>query len=283
MKKLISSSLVALLCTGAIAQEVKSTERQLEKKSTDIKANEATKTNSLDGRSFKIAFTERQAEVKPVPQTGASSAKTDVKSIDKPVSDYSVFDANSKVMLSFANGKLLSPIFMDDGCAYRINTSGNEMYAFSSYCRLNTGNQKGNDESTAHDSKMEMDAANSNQPVTNEPGSPDIMTAPATVPPDETKQHLPPGVAHADNADMNTPPAGNVSPTLQDKDVQQQVQSPVKSTAGSMATISGVVNGNTIHGTLTWTEADGKKMNYAFTGGAATKKDMNDSQVVGMK
>jgi hypothetical protein len=130
---------------------------------------------------------------------------------------------------------------------------------------------------------MEMNAANSNQTVTKESGSPDIMSAPATVPPDETKQHLPPGVARADNADLNTPPAGNVSPTSQDKDIQQQDQSPVKSTLGSMATISGVVNGNAIHGTLTWTEADGKKISYAFTGGAATKKDMNDSQVVGMK
>jgi len=283
MKKFISFSLVALLCTNAMAQDVKSSDRQLEKKSPDVKAKETVKTNSLDGRSFNVTFAERQAEVKPAPQTDASSAKTDVKTLDKPVSDYSVFDANSKVMFTFSDGKLLSPIFMDDGCAYRINTSGNEMYAFSSYCRLNTGNKKANEEVTAHDSKMEMDASNANKQVAKEPGSPDVMNAPATVPPDETKQHLPPGVARDDNADLNTPPAGNVPPSMQSKDVQRQDESPVNNAAGSMATISGVVNGNAIQGTLSWTETDGRKMSYAFSGGAATKKDMNDSQVVGMK
>ena len=281
MKKLISFSLVAFMFSSAIAQDINSREEQTDKKATDnSKVKEVAKSTSLDGRSFKITFTESQAQVKPVSPTDVSG--TDVKTLEKPVSDYSVFDANSKVMFTFSEGKILSPVLSDEGCSYRTNASGNGMYAFSSYCRLNTGNRNTNHDVTAQDTKMKIDAANAKQPASSEPGTADV-TAPVTTPPDETKQHLPPGVARDDNADLNTPPAGNVPPTTQGGDIQRQIESPVNSQPGSMATISGVVNGNSIQGMMTWTEADGRKISYAFSGSAATKKDMNDSQVVGMK
>jgi hypothetical protein len=282
MKKLISFSLMALLCSGAFSQDINSREGQTDKKSIDNnnKVKEAVKKNTLDGRSFKVSFTERQAEVKPVSQTGAPITN-DSKTIEKPVSDYSVFDANSKVMFTFSDQKILSPVLASDGCPYRTNVSGNEMYAFSSYCRLNTGNRKVDHEVSAQDTKMKIDAANSTQPVSAEQGAADI-TAPVTTPPDETKQHLPPGVARDDNAGLNTPPAGNESPTIQRKDIQRQDESPLNN-SGYMAAISGVVNGNAIQGVITWTESDGRKISYAFSGSAATKKDMNDTQVVGMK
>src|SRR6188768_537182 len=139
MKKFISFSLVAMIFTNAFAQEINS-------KAPDKKAGEVVKPVSLDGRSFKITFTERKAEVNPAQQPGVTAGNADTKTLDKPVSDYSVFDANSKVMLTFSDGKILSPIFLTEGCPYRINTSGNDMYAFSSYCRMNTGNKKVNDE-----------------------------------------------------------------------------------------------------------------------------------------
>jgi len=269
-----------LLGSFLYAQEVNTKQGQPEKKSYDSNVKGTAKSISLDGRSFKVTFTERQAEVKPPAQTGAVGT-TDAKTIEKPVSDYSVFDANSKVMLTFSDGKILSPILADGGCPYRINTSGNQMIAFSTYCHLNTGNKK-TEEATAHDTKMEVDAANAKQQVSST-GSPDLMTPPATVPPDETKQHLPPGVARTDNADLNTPPGGQPSPVMQSEDIQRQTESPVRPDHGAMAVISGVVNGNAIQGTLTWSEADGRKMSYAFSGSTATKKDMNDSHIMGMK
>jgi hypothetical protein len=284
MKKIISFSLVAFLFTSAFAQDVNSKEGQIDKKSTDKKVYQSAKEKSLDGRSFKIAFSEKQSDVKPVTQTGVATPTPDSKTLDKPVSDYSMFDANSKVMLTFSDGKLLSPVLADEGCPYKINTSGNEMYAFSSYCRLNTGNKKVNDQqSTAHDTKMEVDAANAAQPVSNETSMQGDIQAPVTTPPDETKQHLPPGTARNDNADLNTPPAGNVPPSVSGDVIQRQVEPPVTTMNGTMATISGVVNGNSIQGTLSWNESDGKKMSYTFSGSAATKKDINDSKVVGMK
>jgi len=281
MKKYISFSLAALLFTNAFAQEIKSSEGQLEKKSSD-KKSEVARQASLDGRSFKVFFTERNAEAVSA-QSGVTSGSADVKTLDKPVSDYSMFDANSKVMLTFTDGKILSPIFLSEGCSYRINTSGNDMYAFSSYCRLNTGNKKVNDEMSSHDTKMEMDAANSGQPASTGINDPKEVKAPVTVPPDETKQHLPPGTARDDNAGMNTPPAGTVPPSVKSEDIQRQVESPVNNVSGSMATISGVVNGNAIKGTLSWTDTDGKRISYAFSGSAATKKDMNDTKTVGMR
>jgi hypothetical protein len=281
MKNFISISLMALLCSSAFSQNVNSQEGQTDKKTSDNNIKAEGKENTLDGRSFKISFTERQAEVKPAPQSGVPMSN-DAKSIEKPVSDYSVFDANSKVMLTFSEGKILSPVLTNEGCAYRTNVSGNGMYAFSSYCRLNTGNRKATGETSAQDTKMKMDAANASQTVSAEPGTPD-PAAPVTTPADETKQHLPPGVARDDNADLNTPPAGNVPPTMQTQDIQRQAESPVNNQPGLMATISGVVNGNAIQGVMTWTEADGKKMSYAFSGSVATKKDLNDAHVVGMK
>src|SRR5688572_12672639 len=271
MKKIISFSLAAALCTSAFAQDVNTQERQIDKKSSENQMKEIVKSAGLDGRSFKITFTERAVDVKPAPQSGTATIPEN-KTMDKAVSDYSMFDANSKVMLTFSDGRLLSPVFATDGCPYKINTSGNEMHAFSAYCRLNTGNKKLNEEISAQDTKMKMDADNAANQQAVESGRADVVTAPATTPPDETKQHLPPGTARDDNAEMKTPPAGTVPPSVQTHDIQIQAEPPVKAQSGMMASVSGVVNGNSIQGTLSWTESDGRKMSYAFSGSAASKK-----------
>src|SRR5215213_2881800 len=98
MKKIISFSLVALMCAGAFAQDVNTKEQPVQKKSSDKNVKSAT----LDGRSFKITFAERKSDVKPVPQTGVTDPAPDTKMMDQPVSDYSMFDANSKVMITFS-------------------------------------------------------------------------------------------------------------------------------------------------------------------------------------
>ena len=282
MKKLISYSLAAILCTAsAFAQDTKPQEP---KQKTSEKKIKEEKQASLDGRSFKISFTERQIDSKPILNADKETVKNNGATPQTAQQDYSTFDVNSKVIITFANGQIMSPIFAGGSCPYRLNTSGNDMYAFSSYCRLNSGNEKVNSESQPHDTKMEVEAANAANKKAAAQEKTDVINPPATMPPDETKQHLPPGTARDDNAGMNnTPPAGNVPPTMQSEQIQRQAEPPAQTQSGYMATISGVVSGNSIQGTLSWTAADGKKMSYSYSGTAATKKDTNDSRMVGLK
>ena len=57
-----------------------------------------------------------------------------------------------------------------------------------------------------------------------------------------------------------------------------------RSTATSnRATWSGTVEGNKIQGNLSWTLNDGRTVSYSFTGSAATQKDLDSMQELGLK
>lgn len=274
MKKIMLFSVAALFCSATIAQDLDTKEVPVKESGKKVKDQ---KTLTIDGRSFKVTFTERQMETAGT-QTAATAGTDNALPTTKP--DYSMFDKNSKVIFTFTDGKLLSPIFAESGCPYRVNTSGNELVAFSSYCRLNTGNETV-EKPTAQDTKLEMDAAAANTARVND--NKELTPAPAA-PVDETKDHLPQGTVRGDNAEMNNTPASNTPPApTKTEEIQRQTEQPVKAQSGMMATISGVVNGNSIQGTLSWTDSDGRKMSYSYSGSAASKKDMNDSHVVGMK
>jgi hypothetical protein len=292
MKKFISFSLMVFLSSAIFAQEVDTRDVPLQKKSNSKKIKAEAKPVSLEGRSFKVTFTEKQLETKSTADTKSSNAEIkdnhDALPADKP--DYSMFDANSKVILTFSNGNLLSPIFSDAGCPYHVNTSGGDLVAFSASCKLNSGNEHlRNGNASGHDTKMEIDAYNSGKTAGDISEQHSIEAVPSqTMPADETKQHLPPGTARDDNAGMNnnTAPATEQLPpsSTRTEEIQRQTESPVSNQQHEMmATISGLVSGNTIQGTLSWTGTDGKKIAYSYSGNVASKKDTDDSRVVGMK
>jgi hypothetical protein len=280
MRKITLLALAACLCASVVAQDAGKQDGQLPKKNTG-QEKEDSKMVSLDGKSFKVSFTEKRSDAAPGTVSRKEKDKINNKEIQADKPDYSLFDLNSKVLLSFSGGNLLSPVFAGTGCPYKVNTSGESMLAFSAHCILNSGNAAVKMEKSSQDTKLEMDAANAtDKTAVTDPAQTDVVKVPNTMPPDETKQHIPPGTARDDNAGTHTTPPANIPPSEQ---IQNQAESPVQSHSGTMATISGVVSGNSIQGTLSWTDAEGKRMSYSYSGSAATKKDMDEIRTVGMK
>lgn len=282
MKNLMSFLLASAVSTCVFAQgaDAKKTQPDPQKSKQEIVQP------GLNERSFKISFTQRAVDVKPGTDKPASEKISDANH-DKP--DYSAFDANSRVMLTFSKGNLISPIFAE-ACPYRMNASGNEMYAFSAYCRLSSGKETKatNTEESSLDSKMKMDADHAESEIVNNPG----RKEPEVMPVDETNKHIPPGMVRDENA--GTTPVSTPVTTPQSTPAtipasppgaapSKNNLAPVQIEKGPMAKISGVITGNSIQGTLSWTEADGRMVSYSYSGNAATKKDLNESSVVGMK
>jgi len=282
MKKLLSFLVAVSLCYGIAAQDSKVKDNPVEKKNSSLKkVKNEPGSAPLDGRAFKISFTGKKMPLAEDKQQ--QSKDNNVVNSQNSRPEYPAFDVNSKVILSFANGNIFSPIFEKSDCPYRLNTSGNKDYSFTASCRLNSGNEPATAEgSKVQDTKMEIDAAPKNMSGTEVP---DLVNGPNSMPPDETKQHLPPGTDRENIPEMNNGAAKNISPPVPTKseEIEWQSKSPVQVQTGYLATMSGVVSGNSIEGTLSWTDADGQKVSYSYTGHAATKKDADESNVVGMK
>jgi hypothetical protein len=282
MKKLISLCLSSMICAGIYAQGADTpvkTDKQQSHAAKKMKDQD--KTASLEGRSFRVTFTEKPSDVKT---TEAGVLDNNPVTLNK--NNSSMLDAGSKVMLTFSNGNLLSPLFDETGCPYHLNTSGEGMYAFSAYCRLSSGSETGKTQANpSQDTKLEIDADRQNSGNIQQHDAADVTGQPNAMAADETKQHLPSGTLEQENEKANGNSTVPVAPPAADKtdNLQRQSENSVQAKTGSMASISGVVTGNAIQGTLSWKDSDGRLVSYSYTGSVASKKDLNDSHVVGMK
>src|SRR4051812_11171353 len=132
MKKIIAITLGCFIGAGIFAQDKKAQNSDSQKQNSPSVNKKSTSKATLEGRSFKISFTEKKGEMtgnetdspgKTSADATAGKSKMDKAAMQSGNSGYSMFDANSKVLISFADGNLKSPIFESNGCPYHINAN----------------------------------------------------------------------------------------------------------------------------------------------------------------
>ena len=281
MKKPFVFLIAAAISLGAYAQDpgMKETQEPVKKSSEEKKVSEQAALPSLDGRSFKISFTDKtggKKDDKTVMEPGSTASSV-------PATGNPDFRAGNKVILSFNKSTLYSTVFESSGCPYRVNAASGAMVAFTAVCHLNTGEDKSAASAPVQDTKMEIETyqnqVNKQENRMDNTGRRDELKPD----PELQKSDELPVPAQPDKASVAPPPA--IPPAAPEGGTQPVVPPTTApaSTSGYMAVVSGTVSGNSIQGTLSWTDASGTALRYSFSGQAVTSKDADENRQMGMK
>jgi hypothetical protein len=215
--------------------------------------------------------------------------------------------AHKKAVLRFENGMIQSSLLSKEnisGCAYHVTSTGsNQLYSFISTC-MNTMNSSHNNKSYSPSSgnnnstivspsgtDVSSPRDNTSTPNTNSnsisgsesttpspsgssTGTGTISTTPPVTssPTDKMNENSLPNTANQTDSSIQLNKTQNAMGTQQEN-----------SSSAVSASISGLIDGNSISGTLTCWTADGKMVKYNFTGTKASKSEINSESEIGMK
>jgi len=280
MKKIALALISLSISYATVAQnEMKEKPKDTKNQSDDSKA-----TASLEGKAFKITLTQKSAgtkvtgtndKIKTDPaapsmdnatktETATGEVATEQLSNDAEISAteerQSAFAelANAKARLKF-EGENIKISFTKENlnvetCTYRI-TSGTAKFAtFSANCGTRMSSTPVHDNGTVLP-QTGTDQTGISTEITGTPdtGVPATATDPATT-------------------TTTTAPAGTIDADAQTKEMPVTTQSAPMTTSYVTATITGLVNGNEISGTVIFNDS-GKRVSYSYAGVIDTKKE----------
>jgi hypothetical protein len=257
MKKILI--VVPLLMSVVFAQNPNTKNSEPEKKSG---FSDQPAANALDGKAYKVTFKAMSEEDKLTSSDKQYNQNEPAKTVlESPVEknsgksrDYSSTDqplANTHALLKFENGSVKSSTLDKEAmneCAYHITASGSdELYSFTSFCMNNPGTSVNKPDNIIQKEKPEKTLIPDNSTVQTEIGEPKTDRNMSDVKSDHP-------VAGTNETEINRVNSHGIS--------------------GRSASISGVINGNSITGTLVCWMENGKSIRYSFTGSRASQKEI---------
>jgi hypothetical protein len=297
-----------LMMSTVFAQDAKTNMSETKMKSDKDKIDQTL--NPLDGKAYKVTFTMAGETDKKMSNMHSKTKKDNKKNAsnevgdenhDQKMSDNQTVSseagplAHKHAVLRFENGMVQSSVLNKQnvsGCSYHVTATGsNQLYSFTSNCTMSTGMNSSENKSSANSSSdvnknMNNPAGNSVQSSKNDnsTGTPTEDRMPegknSTEPRDNTS---------APNSGSTTITGSSTTVNTPGTQVQQGNQqnsamgSGLQSSSSVTASLTGLIDGNTINGTLTCWSADGKMTKYSFTGTKASKSEINSESETGMK